>query len=238
MKENKKIRKKAQITLFIILGIIVLLGVIAFIYLSSQKTKIGGGEIMEMQNVPPSFKPIVDYTTKCLEDISIIGFTKIGEHGGYIDINDPYLSGKVFSIKQDPTESDTLQLGNQNIVYWWYMDSPNSCSDCTWNSLIPTIGDIEEQIDIYIGRELENCIGEFNTFKKQGFEITKGEIEPTTSINEQDVKISLKYPLKIKRGDTEFEISNFGVTLDLRFTDIYSLALGTVIEQMNKQYTS
>jgi len=233
---NKKTRKKAQVTLFIIIGIVILLGVITVIYISSQRTKVTEGEIIRIQDVPVSFRPIVNYATKCLEDTAVIAFKKIGEHGGYIDPDDIYLSERAFSIEQDPTESDALHLGDQDVVYWWYMESQNNCIDCTWSSLIPTIGEIEDQVDRYIEREMRNCIAGFRTFTDQGFEVTEENIEATTTINEQDVQIALKYPLKVKRGDAEFEISNFGVTLNLRFTDVYSLALGTTIEQMNKQY--
>ena len=228
--------KKAQITLFIIMGIIILVGATFFVYLRNQQSKMIESSLETTQRAPSIFDPVLDYTDQCIQDIGIVGFKKIGEHGGYIDIRDAALSERAFSLDNDPTESDAIPLGDLYVAYWWYMNSPNLCSDCTLDSMLPTLDEIEAQMNRYIERELKKCTNGFEQFKEMGFEVIEGDVKASTNITIDDVVIYIDYPLEIKRGQSELKISKFLDNLNLHFREVYELALRITVKEANEQF--
>lgn len=75
------INKKGQATLFVILGIIVIVIGILLVYLNSGKqTDITGTE--------PRIEPIENLVTDCLESVGTQAITYIGETGGYFTSTD------------------------------------------------------------------------------------------------------------------------------------------------------
>jgi len=232
-----KSTRRSQITIFIIMGIIILLSVISVIYIFSRQSKVTEQGIFQTEETPSEIMPIVEYTKKCIQDISIAAFKKIGQHGGYIDLNDPSLSGRYFSLNDNPTESDALSLGTKNnVVYWWYMNTPNNCIDCTLNSQVPTLSEIENQMNLYIERELKKCTVGFVNFKNSGFDVKEGSVAADTKIAIDDVNIEVTYPLEIKKAGSTFTTSDFRVNLDLNFRAIYELALRITIHEINNQF--
>ncbi|MBU1704839.1 MAG: hypothetical protein KJ922_05725, partial [Nanoarchaeota archaeon] len=83
-------QKKGQITIFIIVGIILLLGAVAFFTIRSQVTKKVQETEVETAIWANSIK---NYITDCLTETSIAGFQQIGWHGGFIDMHDPSITG-------------------------------------------------------------------------------------------------------------------------------------------------
>ena len=111
--------KKAQITLFIIIGIIVLLGVGVYLYMGGiQRTgQIPSEAIIE--EVPLQFQPVRAFVDSCLIKTSTEALTKIGQHGGYI-----YLLDNDIKSNSAPTESNAFRFfpedENTEVPYWWY----------------------------------------------------------------------------------------------------------------------
>lgn len=219
--------KKAQITLFIIIGIIIVLATaIVIIYMNLSKT-IKDEEITEkFGEVPLWAMPVKKYIDNCIEEKAIKALNEIGRHGGYIDMTDEYLSEKTFNLNKNPVESDAVFLSeNSNpVAYWWYLETETTCTDCEMSSQMPSLIEIEQQVNRYIERELPLCIDDFKSFRKQGFDFEIEEIKTNTSINLEDVSVSVNYPITIKKADSKTKIIDFSQNIDLSFFDIYTLA--------------
>ena len=71
---NKK--KRGQITLFIIIGLIILMGVFGVIYISSlQKEKIEtAAERLASIQIPNWAEPINEYVKQCIQTVALKGF--------------------------------------------------------------------------------------------------------------------------------------------------------------------
>ena len=74
--KHKKMQKKAQVTVFIILGLFILVGVGIFSYFAS--------EIFKYRNLPEQFVPVAKYAEQCTEDVLLQGIFQAGINGGYI----------------------------------------------------------------------------------------------------------------------------------------------------------
>ena len=232
-------KKKGQITVFIILGIVILLGVIGFIYILNKKIDEIKVPVERVAiDLPNWAEPINLYVEECIQTIAIKGFKNVGEHGGYIDLNNDWLSGKTFSLSENPTESDAVLLSKKGfwpVAYWWYLESPNDCINCEMNSLMPLLSEVEEQMNRYMNTELEKCLDNFDVFKQQGFTIETKSIKTNTSIRQEDVGISIEYPIDIIKGDIRTRIPNFYLELDLKFREIMELAFLTTLNQISEQ---
>lgn len=97
--------KKSQITLFIILGLILLLIIGFLFYLTTYVVKKQTGtETTETQKIKTELQPIVNYVTQCLDQTTKEGLVLLGKQGGYLYASlvglqedfETYLEGYVF----------------------------------------------------------------------------------------------------------------------------------------------
>ena len=240
--------KKGQITIFIIVGIIILAGVGLYTAMRSEtiKNELSTGLELSIEEVPIEFRPVNSFVETCLAEISKEGLTKLGERGGFIDL----IRNNIIT-KTDPTNSDAVQFSPDSelsIPYWWHLDSPNECAgSCQFKSipedqlfLTKTKGQInnkpsiESQLEDYIKENMDSCLNNFETLEGQGFKIeVKGEIEPKVTITQEDIIFYLNYPLEAEKYSQQ-EISEFFIRLPLNLQRIYGLA--TQLTNMQGEY--
>ena len=221
--------KRGQITVFILLGLVILGLVVGFLVLKSKvtETELSTGEVIE--KTPADLRPVHNFVHECMEKVLIDGLKKAGEHGGYVEPLNEELSDKSFEVDHfNPTDSDGVSLSSEDelfVPYWFYQTKSNPCVSCVVSTNKPSIEEIEEQLEGYFKREFNNCARDFVMFTKSGFEIEeKGELEPEISVAEKSVNFFLKYPLKIKKRGSSSLIEQFYVTVPLNFMDFYKLA--------------
>jgi len=226
--------KKGQVTVFIIVGMIILVAVASFLLIRQQT--IVKQPIFEKQDISEEFTPVVDYVENCIKDVAAEGLILLGERGGFID---PIASG--FTSNSDATESSAVSLAdNWKLPYWYYMASANNENSFAFVS-IPAVslgikkGDapitIEGQLEDFLAEKAPQCIN-FEAFEQQGYVITpQGSPEAVVLVADQDIVFSINYPLKIKKSTT-VEIENFFVRIPININKIFEMAtLITYLEQ-------
>ncbi len=189
---------KAQTTYYIILGIILLFIVAIMSYLLFLR---------EPQiYVPPEIKPVYDNVVSCISDISKNGIHKLGLQGGYINIPP--------SIKKTPRSNIKLDnTGNTVIPFWYYEGEDRS----------PTLEFMEQELAVLLKQELANC-ADFESLKPKFNVKIKDSVEPEVSINEQDVKITVKWPLEITSGDQTKNHEDFIIKHNVKLKQAFDLA--------------
>ena len=238
-----KTNKKAQITTFIIIGIIILIGVLVYIGIRSSKLPTEKEVERVIAEVPVEFQPINDFVQSCIAKTGKDAIKAIGLHGGYIDLKlygisanaaDPTDKGAFLFNRNDPTSS---------IAYWNYFKSNNLCEeDCECGSEQPYLRkkdgapNFETQIEKYVDEHLETCLNKFDSFKRQGFIVTpKGKIKTTATIRDSDVLFIVDYPLDVKK-ESEFNIEMFMAKSNINLPRIYDLASQIKESQKNTSY--
>ncbi|MBS3097932.1 hypothetical protein J4209_04020 [Candidatus Woesearchaeota archaeon] len=230
-------KRKGQVTVFIILGLIILIGIGASIYYFSAKT-LKKEDVVRAEDVPNWAVPVTSFIDGCMDELGTKALIKIGEHGGYIDMNDDYLSGREFIIKAEPTESDGVSLSMENdnpVAYWWYLKSDNECINCTVSSAAPTIAEIEGQVNRYINREMGSCLRDFEDFRKQGFDFEKGNLNITTRVFQSNVVITLDYPVKIKKDNSDVDLRLFRTEIGLNLINYLAIASSIAVDEADNQ---
>jgi len=200
--------KKAQITIFIIIGIIIILsiGIILYVRGGSAKKEL----VAEVEKLDRAGEiAIRNYVEACLKKVSEDGLERIGMQGGYINISDP------------PDHIEDLPY---NISY----GLDNNADQNLLESYRPFLSVLEKDLQEFVNSELKTCIKEFSVFKEIGFEITAGIINTTVTLTEEEAIISLDYPLTIKKGEAEARINRFGVNIPNRLKKIHELAKNSI----------
>jgi hypothetical protein len=225
--------KRGQITLFIVIGLILLLaaGITIYLFTISEPKILEQAELPRVQKVPAEAEPIRQYVRSCIETIAKDSLIKVGEHGGYIDT-----TGFAYN-PFGTTDGNAVQFsrGSELIIpYWWHMESQNDCfSNCDFDSKRPTIKQIQKQLENYMDQNLESCLGNFEAFQGYTFSKTKPP-ETEVTIGQKNIIFYIEYPLYAKKGVTTFEIPDYAANIDLNLKEIYDVA--TKLTELQSQF--
>lgn len=197
--------KKAQITFFIVIGLVLLIGASIVIYLASQKEEARVEEIL----YPPDILPVINFITECTRQAGVEALQILGQQGGYIAI--PAL------IANDAGKYLALDAEGIRKVPFWFFEG---------KTVIPSLNFMENQIEDFVQAKLGMCFNGFRDFKQQ-FDITPlGDLKVKTKIAEANVIIELTYPLKIKSRDSlrEHLAERFVVGFPVKLKKMHDLA--------------
>lgn len=227
-------QKKSQTTIFMMIGLVIIIGGAIFFYSTQKAAKPFEPEIKIVEEqVPVEFDPIKKYANDCAYSLGIEGLKIIGKQGGYISFTDKALSREQFTITQNPTESDAVSFTKDSdlkTAYWWYLKSANSCrGDCKFASKRPDLrqsdNSIEKQLERYIDSRFKECLNNFAPFAEQGFKVSEaGKLRTDVTIGKDDVIVLVDYPLNVERKDTKTKISQFLARVPVNLERIYDLA--------------
>lgn len=188
-------KKRGQVALFIILGIIIVV-VIGFIYFNRGLIiKTATSTESNEKFVSARLEPIKTHVQNCVQKSALKGLVILGKQGGHFK---PYkheeLSG--FNV------SYSCYKANQEIV-----------------NQLPLISDMNNEFNSYMKNaktleEINDCIDDFKKFKEEGLNVNeKDKLTVTGNILENNVRVDIKYSLEVKKGD-------YTATLNSMFTEV------------------
>lgn len=235
-----KFSKKGQLTVFIIIGIVLLFSTALGLYVKKSVSSYSTPVDVALEQVPQEIKPIQTYVSNCVELTAKEAIRKIGVQGGYLDA-----SGLVVNDAQPSTaEAISMSPGSEvKVPYWYYMKSPNDCeTGCEFNTkqlpLFRTAGtgnSIEEQIDKYVKEKLSSCLANFIPFKQQ-FEVKQGDVNVVTTVAKTNVFIQVTTPITVTASRREDTLSRFTVSLPINLGKFYDLATEITRKQENTRF--
>lgn len=223
---------KGQITIYILLGIVLLAALSTGIYLTTKYA-------LKPTTIAAPQTDIKNYINDCLAIVGTEAIKLLGQHGGYIDPTDPTLTGKAFNLNDDQTESDALFLSppqDNPVIYWWHLKSKNNCKECeltTENA--PALENMLTQVEKYIPREINKCLNNFEPFLKQGYHIQTEQKTTKVIPTETNVRISLTMPTIISRGGTETKETLFETIIDVPLKKIHTIATEIIKDAIRTQ---
>lgn len=237
---NKMNNKKAQLTVFVILALVIVIG--AGLFFAVRSSVIDDEPDTPQPVETGEVSHITALVETCLYDISKEAVLKIGETGGYTEI-----SG--MDISPLPYNSEVYYDNRYNIPYWYYVHDglnfmsrkPAFCSfdaDCT----LPDYGDvsIQRNIESYIDEKLGDCINDFKGFEDI-FDIKElAPYDVSVQIVEDRVITRLDYPLQIKSynspSESETQLSSFYSELDVPLQQMFKFAADITQAEADTQY--
>lgn len=229
--------RKAQISMYLIAGMVILIGVLFYIYFNNQIDASKPNTEPIVDEIPGDYKKFQRYILDCVEITAMRGIKKLGEHGGYIDMRNYNYAGRTFNFVKNPTDSDVLFLGENPIPYYWYMETPFDCKECYLSyDNIPAKRQLVEQLELYIDSHLDACFN-FNSFENEGFEVVvKDKHSTSVVLTDNRVLAQTTFPIDIVKGNTVTQMENFGVDIVAPVSASYDLAKHIAKEAEETQY--
>jgi len=172
-------QKRGQVTVFIIIGLILLILAGVFIMMRQQAAEEEPPEI-----VPEQLFPIKSFVDSCVRSASRDALDILGLQGGYIQVPE--------SIRYDPLSylpltSDSTATA-MKIPYWYYRG----------RNVIPSVDDMNLAIARYVEGNIGACLEGLAQFSDQ-YEINRtGNITAKASIGDKAVQVKVKAPMTVR----------------------------------------
>ena len=233
------IGKKGQVTLFIIIGLLILIAIGVFFYVKTYVLKEKLDINLEQDDVAAEAKVVQDYLTSCVSGIGKEGVVLLGLHGGYINTSDSSYTNRDLSFNPlNPTNADGVFFHDWEIPYWWYLETSNTCKQCSvTRKNIPSLQEMQDQISLYVKRQLPGCLDGFSSLSQQGITVEeKGTLRVDTAIAADSVFIQVHYPLAVTVGESVTGLEKSYVELSVPLEKIYNTAFALVEKQVNEPF--
>ncbi len=230
-------KKRGQVTIFIVIGLILLLGIGIFYYIRTQIIEAEAGIALKQDEAEGVALVVQNYVSTCLDETTKQAILLIGQQGGYINLSRTDLHSRSFTIDEtDATSSDTAPFGALQIPYWWYEDTTHGCTRCSITTKnIPTLETMETQMAAYITDKFQQCLNNFESLEQ--YKITETEAPViTASIGDKAVYAQLNYPITWTSGDASGSLENWYVEEDVPLKEIYDAAAEIVSMEIKNQF--
>jgi len=214
--KEDKMKKRGQVTTFVILGILILAVLGITLYLINTGIKSSFEREQERISVNSEFIPLKNYFDSCIQNVASGGALVLGMQGGYIDIpenNMPITPVTPFSNK--------LQVFNNNAleVPYWFYETANGIQ----KTQIPSKREMENSLQNYISNNLNNCLSNFTAFQDysiSGFD----DVDTEVSIQSNQILITINSKLTVEYKGLTQEFSKFLISLDSPLGELYDLS--------------
>ncbi|MEM4263387.1 MAG: hypothetical protein QW666_00645 [Candidatus Woesearchaeota archaeon] len=197
-------KKRAQVTIFIIIGIILLLSILLVVYITTREI---AQPVEEAIIVPEDVKPVHEFITNCLQQTAKRGAALLGQQGGYIFMP--------AAISKTPSSHIALDPYGIFMIPYWYFEGEDRT---------PSIEFMQNELKKYIYDNIRTCTGNFEEFRKQYDIQEKGEIIPAVTFTERDVVIKLKWPLELTALGKTTRIEDYATRLQARIKQAWEVA--------------
>jgi len=204
--------KRGQITIFIILGGVILISLAFIFYLRGVSIKKLQPEIQQTLSSSQISSNIKTYVESCINIVSEPLIESIAKHGGYFN------------------PSSNIFYNNQELNIFCKEENNKGCV----NAFVLR-QEIEKDLSEKIRNELNACIN-FSVYTEQGLKISKGNITITTNIGSEDIQVNVDYPIEVSIKDSKVNIKDFSKLIKFPLGVLYSLAIDITNSEIDKGY--
>ncbi|MEK6816705.1 MAG: hypothetical protein AABY09_03765 [Nanoarchaeota archaeon] len=172
--------KRGQITLFVILGIIIVavIGVGIYFRQSILQQELSA-ETAEEEALIPEVRDFRDSVDECLDDAIVDNILLIGIQGGYAN-----------------TPGNSLYLQEEDLTIPYYYDNGRNAA--------PELDKVTSELASAIDSQAESCI-DTESFPKLA--IVPGQAISSVIIADEGIGVTVNYPIQVTSGDQAYSIS-------------------------------
>ncbi|MBN1386600.1 hypothetical protein JW968_06545 [Candidatus Woesearchaeota archaeon] len=188
--------KKAQVTIFIVIGLVVIIAAGLIFYIRGLQQEEITAERELMFEAPYQVRPIQEYVQQCLEEVTERSVYLAGSRGG-----------RIYPV------GEYLDTGYTNTTYYYDYGEDNS----------PSLEEIEAHIAVFVEDNLDRC-SNFSIFESQGFEIETRNITANVSVSWNSVFFRIYYPIEIRKGNSEYSLLDFADRVHMPFGMAFNIS--------------
>lgn len=206
--------KRGQVTLFIIIGVIIL-GIVAGYFLLRGS--------ISSKTIPADIQPAYNSFLACLQQDTQTGIGILESRGGYIDLP---------AFEQGSTYmpfSSQLNFAGTQIPYWYYISGNNIQKE-----QVPSTSEMEQALGNFVDQRIQGC--NLQDYYDQGFVFTMGSPKASVNIKDASVNVDLNMPLTIQKGNNTAVINTHTISQVSPFGKLYSSAKTVYDEEQNNMF--
>lgn len=195
-----KSNKRAQVTIFIIIAVVIIALVLLYLVLR-------GGLVS--REIPASIQPAYTSFIGCLQDDVSTGINILESQAGYIELPEfePGSAHMPFSSQ--------LSIAGNPIPYWYYVSRNGIPSE-----QVPSKEDMEDELAAFIEDRIRDC--DLRAYYDEGFVIELGEPEAETTIRDNEVKVELNMPMTLQKENDTASIRNHNIAYSSKLGKLYN----------------
>lgn len=187
-------RKRGQITIFIVVVLVVLIAFSLLAYVNQDITEeIAQSGVKTSSEFFTKVSPIQQYVELCLNRVAKKGVFELGLGGGYIQI------------------PDMVRVYNTS---YWYLGNTN---------IQPTREEIKGRLSEHIENNLLSCT-DFEEYTELGFIIETEKPVVVIELGPGEISINADYRIKVISGEFEKRFDKFSTTVGSELSGMYNLA--------------
>jgi hypothetical protein len=229
--------KKAQVTMFVLIGIIILVAIFGAIFLVNQ---LRGGDVAETENVPLKFQPIATIVESCIRKTTLDAVRAMGAHGGYIDPLNMALTPNKLTYSTDAARSELVAVSTSKdslVPYYVHVPGKASGSHYEYESAAPSLDNMEFQIESYIFYNLPLCI-DVSELQATGVDAVfeDANISSIVTIKDEQIDVYVTYPVTLTSESDEAKISKFNTVINFPLKKYYEMALSVAAAELETQF--
>ncbi|HLD40029.1 MAG TPA: hypothetical protein VJB13_02715 [Candidatus Nanoarchaeia archaeon] len=201
---------KGQVTIFIILGILLVLVITLVIFVRKEIITFNPQEI-----IPTEKGKVENFITTCMDKVGNDALVRVGLQGGYIELP--------FDVVND--NNRRLEISPSLAVpYWAYGPETN----------IPSLSQIKEQIDDYMEKNVRDCLFSMEAFQESYDLVEKSELTSDTEIVPSKVIFNLHWDVEIrnKGGEVITEVIDHTAESPVKLQTLHTVARSIVEKEM------
>ncbi len=197
-------KKRGQVTVFIIVGIILLIISSLFLYFREQAIPLAVQE-----KIPSEFVPVRNFIEECMQIHAKEGLYIIGLQGGYA-----LLPENIERIPDSYVPMD--KRGYIKVPYWYYKEQ----------NRVPSFDDMKKNLELHMNENLRFCLNDFIDFEKKFTVEEMTSITTEVVVTDNEIIFTTNYPIKVKELGTDKSVtfSVFRATLPVKLREMYELA--------------
>lgn len=207
-------KRKAQVTIFIIIAVVIIGAVAGFFLLKDSFTS---------KSMPSNFEPVYTTFLSCLEEDALTGIDLLGTQAGYIELPD-FESGSTYM----PFSSHLNLLGNP-IPYWYYVSGNNIQKE-----QVPSENQMEMHLEKYIESKIQKCV--FDSYYDNGFAVQMQTPKADVEISDNLVNVDLKMNLNISTEEQSVLIKTHSVEVKSNLGKLYTSALKVYKQEQSELF--
>jgi hypothetical protein len=204
--------KSAQITIFIILGILLVLALVLILALRKEVVTFTDKEIS-----PTAQSAVKSFVEACITLISDEALFLIGDQGGYINVPQSISSDASLHLRTSPFTV---------IPYWAYGENTN----------VPTLEQVKERIDSHIEQNLPSCLLGMEAFRDSYNIVERKAVKADTSIVDRKTLFRVEWDIEVRdrTGEVVTNLLNFIVESPVKLKRVHTLAAKIIEAEMNQ----
>jgi hypothetical protein len=199
------VKKKGQITIFIIVGLVAAVAIGLTIFLTTQQADI----TKEFRrSVPSDSVAAYDFVAGCIGQTAKDAVVRAGLQGGFVVVPSDIASSPRSYLSADQNGFVKMPL--------WFVDGEER---------VPSKEFIASQVSEYISEEIDSCLDNFAAISDRYAIAVVQSPSFTTLINKKDVVVTAVYPIDATSAGKTTRLENFAVALPVKLGEVYDVAV-------------